>query len=138
MLRGVEEVQTLEGPVLNSRESFKLSSYSRKLSEIYGEPAWLDRKQKSSRVFMPSELLNAVLQEGEKGLTLQRYKGLGEMNPDQLWNTTLDPDARTLVQVRIEDVAEANDLFIRLMGNEVEPRREFIIANALTVENLDL
>jgi DNA gyrase subunit B len=85
----------------------------------------------------PLELLKAILDEGEKGLSLQRYKGLGEMNPGQLWETTLDPDARTLLQVTIDDMAEADDLFTKLMGDVVEPRRDFIQRNALTVENLD-
>ena len=79
-----------------------------------------------------------MLAEGEKGLTLQRYKGLGEMNPGQLWETTLDPEARTLLQVQIEDVTEADDTFTKLMGDLVEPRRAFIQDNALNVENLSV
>ena len=85
----------------------------------------------------PLDLLRAILEEGEKGLSLQRYKGLGEMNPDQLWETTLDPDARTFLLVKIDDMTEADDLFTKLMGDVVGPRREFIQKNALSVENLD-
>ena len=95
------------------------------------------RKDRVQVVNGPLTLLSSILEEGEKGLSLQRYKGLGEMNPDQLWETTLDPDARTLLQVKIDDVAEADDLFTKLMGDVVEPRREFIQNNALSVENLD-
>jgi len=97
----------------------------------------LIRKDRVQNIFGPLDLLAAILEEGERGLSLQRYKGLGEMNPDQLWETTLDPDARTLLQVKVDDVAEADDLFTKLMGDVVEPRREFIQQNALSVENLD-
>jgi DNA gyrase subunit B len=94
--------------------------------------------QRTAQTIMgPLDLLRAILAEGEKGLTLQRYKGLGEMNPEQLWETTLDPEARTLLQVRVDDIADAEDIFSRLMGETVEPRREFIQANALNVAHLD-
>jgi DNA gyrase subunit B len=107
------------------------------LRDIYKAPATLVRKDRGQPINGPLDLLDAILKEGEKGLSLQRYKGLGEMNPDQLWETTLDPEARTLLQVKVDDVAEADDLFTKLMGDVVEPRREFIQQNALNVENLD-
>ena len=137
LLRGVEEVRTLDGRVIRSSEARKLGEFTQGLREVYGKPAKLLRKDRDITVHGPSELLKAVLEEGEKGLSLQRYKGLGEMNPEQLWETTLDPDARTLLQVKIDDVAEADDLFTKLMGDVVEPRRAFIQQNALSVENLD-
>ena len=137
ILRGVEEVRTLDGPMLRSGEARKTGSFTDRLQEIYGAPAELHRKDRHSIIYGPLGLLDAVLKEGEKGLTVQRYKGLGEMNPNQLWETTLDPHARTLLQVKIDDVAEADDLFTKLMGDVVEPRREFIQTNALSVENLD-
>ncbi len=136
-LRGVEEVRTLDGAVLRSGEARRLAAHTAALQAVYGLPAQLVRKDRTVPVMGPLDLLRAVLAEGEKGLTLQRYKGLGEMNPDQLWETTLDPGARTLLQVRIEDVAEADDIFTKLMGDVVEPRRQFIQDNALSVANLD-
>ncbi|WP_109311254.1 DNA topoisomerase (ATP-hydrolyzing) subunit B [Ruegeria sp. AU67] len=137
ILRGVEEVRTLDGPMLRSGEARKTGSFTQSLQEIYNTPATLVRRDRSQAIHGPLDLLRAILEEGEKGLSLQRYKGLGEMNPDQLWETTLDPDARTLLQVRVDDMVEADDLFTKLMGDVVEPRREFIQQNALSVENLD-
>ena len=136
-LRGVEEVRTLDGQILRSGEARRLATHTEALQEVYGGIAKLVRKDREQLIHGPTELLTAILTEGEKGLTLQRYKGLGEMNPDQLWETTLDPAARVLNQVKIDDLAEADDIFTKLMGDVVEPRREFIQQNALSVENLD-
>ncbi len=136
-VRGVEEVRTLDGAVFRSPEARRLSDFTVSLQEIYGRPTRLVRRDRVTDVLGPLGLLDAILEEGEKGLSLQRYKGLGEMNPDQLWETTLDPEARTLLQVRVDDVAEADDIFTKLMGDVVEPRREFIQQNALSVANLD-
>ncbi|TGD67366.1 DNA topoisomerase (ATP-hydrolyzing) subunit B [Tabrizicola sp. WMC-M-20] len=137
ILRGVEELRTLDGAVLRSGEARRLASISRETRDSFRDPAKLVRKDREQLVYGPTDLLKSILAEGEKGLTLQRYKGLGEMNPEQLWETTLDPEARTLLQVKVDDLAEADDIFTKLMGDVVEPRREFIQQNALNVENLD-
>jgi DNA gyrase subunit B len=137
VLRGVDEVRVLDGGVLRSGEARRLGQLTGSLQETFGKPAKLVRKDREQPVYGPIDLLQSILEEGEKGLSLQRYKGLGEMNPSQLWETTLDPDARTLLQVKVEDMAEADDIFTKLMGDVVEPRREFIQTNALSVENLD-
>ncbi|WP_300513866.1 DNA topoisomerase (ATP-hydrolyzing) subunit B [Aliiroseovarius sp.] len=137
ILRGVEEIRTLDGAVLRSGEARRLSEVSMDTRDIYADPARLSRKEREVIIHGPVDLLGAILAEGEKGLTLQRYKGLGEMNPDQLWETTLDHEARTLLQVKVDDLGEADDIFTKLMGDVVEPRREFIQQNALSVENLD-
>ena len=136
-VRGVEELRVLDGGVLRSGEARRLAGYTEALQEIYSGRVRLVRKDKEMEIHGPVSLLNAVLAEGEKGLGLQRYKGLGEMNPGQLWETTLDPDARTFLQVKVEQQAEADEIFTKLMGDVVEPRREFIQTNALSVENLD-
>ena len=137
ILRGVEELRTLDGAVLRSGEARRLSQISSTTRDVYKDPAKLVRKDREVLVHGPIDLLKAILTEGEKGLSLQRYKGLGEMNPEQLWETTLDPEARTLLQVKIDDLVEADDIFTKLMGDVVEPRREFIQQNALNVEHLD-
>ena len=136
-LRGVEEVRLLDGVVLRSGGARRMGDFTEALTDVYGRAATLGRKERIQPIHGPLNLLEAILEEGEKGLTLQRYKGLGEMNPDQLWETTLDPEARTLLQVRVDDLAEADDIFTKLMGDVVEPRREFIQQNALSVANLD-
>ena len=137
VLRGVEERREIDGFALRSAEARRLAAMTQSLQETYGSVATLIRKDREQPIHAPTELLAAVLAEGEKGLTLQRYKGLGEMNPEQLWETTLDPESRTLLQVRIDEHDEAGDIFTKLMGDEVEPRRAFIQANALNVANLD-
>ena len=137
ILRGVEELRTLDGAVLRSGEARRLSQVAGQYRDIYRDPARLVRKDREQAIHGPIDLLKSILAEGEKGLSLQRYKGLGEMNPDQLWETTLDPEARTLLQVKVDDLAEADDIFSKLMGDVVEPRREFIQQNALSVEHLD-
>ncbi len=136
-LRGVEEVRNLPGPVLRGGEARRLGAMTDSLQEIYSALPKLVRKEKETAIMGPLSLLDAIMTEGEKGLSLQRYKGLGEMNPGQLWETTLDPEARTLLQVRVDQVDEANEVFTKLMGDVVEPRRAFIQENALSVENLD-
>ena len=137
-VRGVTEAHTLDRALLGSLEARRLNERHAHLQEIYGVPGKLKRKDAETPVFGPRTLLDAVLEAGRKGLSLQRYKGLGEMNPEQLWETTLNRDVRTLLQVRIGDLGEADEIFSRLMGDVVEPRREFIQANALAVANLDV
>ena len=137
-LRGVMESHLIDGPFIASSDALKLDQYAEHLQEVYAKPAHLKRKDSSLTVHGPSDLLNAVMETGQKGLSLQRYKGLGEMNPEQLWETTLDVDTRTILQVKIKEGEDADDIFSRLMGDVVEPRREFIQENALEVANLDV
>jgi len=138
VLRGVEELRTLDGAVLRSGEARRLSAIGQQTRDTYRDPARLMRKDREQMVHGPIDLLKSILAEGEKGLSLQRYKGLGEMNPEQLWETTLDPEARTFLQVKVDDLADADDIFTKLMGDVVEPRRAFIQDNALNVTHLDV
>jgi DNA gyrase subunit B len=137
-VRGVTEVHMLDRALLGSLEARRLNERQPHLQEIYATPAKLRRKDSETMVFGPRSLLDAVYDVGRKGISMQRYKGLGEMNPDQLWETTLDKESRTLLQVKIGDLGEADEIFSRLMGDIVEPRREFIQSNALAVANLDV
>ncbi|ACL93626.2 DNA topoisomerase (ATP-hydrolyzing) subunit B [Caulobacter vibrioides] len=132
--RGVSERVVLDDVLLHAADARRLAERAVKLTEIFSGRAIFRRKDKSTTVRGPLDLVNAVLDAGRKGLTIQRYKGLGEMNPDQLWETTLDAEARTLLQVRVNHADDADDMFSRLMGDLVEPRREFIQENALDAE----
>jgi DNA gyrase subunit B len=137
-VRGVTEAHALDQALLGSLDARRLNERHKHLAEVYGAPAKLRRKTETIDVYGPRSLLDAIYEAGRKGISLQRYKGLGEMNPEQLWETTLDRDARTLLQVKIGDGTEAEEIFSKLMGEVVEPRREFIQENALLVANLDV
>ena len=137
-VRGVREVATLDMALISSVDARALDRHAARLAETYSQPSLLRRKDVNEPIFGPLGLLEMVFATGRKGLTMQRYKGLGEMNAEQLWETTLDPEFRTLLQVKINDATDADTLFSRLMGDEVEPRREFIQDNALSVANLDV
>jgi DNA gyrase subunit B len=138
VLRGVKQVVALDAALLASQDARRIDERSPSLGEVYAAPATLTRKADQSALSGPLDLFEAIMEAGSKGITLQRYKGLGEMNPEQLWETTLDRNVRSLLQVKIKDVIDAEDIFTKLMGEIVEPRREFIQSNALSVANLDV
>ncbi|MGH7190067.1 MAG: DNA gyrase subunit B, partial [Acetobacteraceae bacterium] len=132
------ERYTLDAASLRSAEARWFAERTRALMTKFASPATLTLDGVSESVTGPASAFERILAHGRKGLTIQRFKGLGEMNPEQLWKTTLDPEARTLLQVRVADLDDAAGIFSTLMGDVVEPRREFIIANALKVANLDV
>ena len=157
--RGVADVHLIEAGFVDSAEARKLHKLAQENVETYAAPSRLVRAgeveeepaaetdedgeteapvQIDGAITRPVELLNAVLAAGRKGLSTSRYKGLGEMNAEQLWETTLDPENRELLQVKVEDADVTDEIFTRLMGDVVEPRREFIQDNALNVANLDV
>ena len=133
-----DAVNALDAALLASSEARKLTERAHDLREIFAGQAFLLRRGDEAAVSGPTALYEAMNSQGRKGLTIQRYKGLGEMNAEQLWETTLDREARSLLQVRVKEAAEADDIFVKLMGDVVEPRREFIQENALSVANLDV
>ncbi len=132
--RGVSERVVLDEMLLGAADARRLSERASAMVETFEGVATYTRKDKTATVRGPLDLFNAVMEAGRRGLSVQRYKGLGEMNPDQLWETTLDADARTLLQVKVNHADDADDMFTRLMGDLVEPRREFIQENALDAE----
>ncbi|OYU68818.1 MAG: DNA topoisomerase (ATP-hydrolyzing) subunit B [Alphaproteobacteria bacterium PA2] len=132
--RGVTEKVVLDEQLLNAADARRLGERAQDLAEFFAAPGTFTRRDRTTTVRGPMDLVAAVMDAGRRGLSIQRYKGLGEMNPDQLWETTLDADARTLLQVKVTHADDADDMFTRLMGDLVEPRREFIQANALDAE----
>ncbi|MCK3778297.1 DNA topoisomerase (ATP-hydrolyzing) subunit B [Ensifer sesbaniae] len=138
MVRGVKEVAVLDMALIGSSDARYIDQLTAKLKEVYAAPPVLRRRDGTQEISGPRALLDAIFAAGRKGLSMQRYKGLGEMNAEQLWETTLDPNVRSLLQVRVADATDADGLFSRLMGDEVEPRRDFIQENALSVANLDI
>jgi len=130
-VRGVKEVADIDPALLGSADARRLDEHAASLQQTYERPGVLRRKGEETPIHGPVGLFEAITAAARKGLTLQRYKGLGEMNPNQLWETTLDTEARSLLQVKVKEVDEADDLFTKLMGDVVEPRREFIQENAL-------
>ena len=137
-LRGVTERYSIDSQLIRTPEARKLDEMVSHLQEVYGKPAVLETVEASAIIDGPLKLAELIQQAGKKGLAINRYKGLGEMNPEQLWETTLDANQRTLLQVKIEHTEEAAEVFSTLMGDIVEPRREFIQENALKVANLDV
>ncbi|MCE3230198.1 MAG: gyrase subunit [Alphaproteobacteria bacterium] len=136
-LTGVSESWRLDNALTISPEIKALHGLLPSLKEFFMAPAHFDSKDRKIAVTGPTGLAEALLEVGRKGIALSRYKGLGEMNPEQLWQTTLDPEARTLLQVKLTHLEEAEEIFSTLMGDIVEPRRDFIQGNALKVVNLD-
>ncbi len=132
--RGVTERVVLDDLLLNAADARRLAERAAAMADTFAKPATFLRRDRSTTVRGPLDLFGAVMEAGRRGLSIQRYKGLGEMNPEQLWETTLDADARTLLQVKVNHSEDADGLFARLMGDVVEPRREFIQENALDAE----
>ncbi len=137
LVRGVTDIHSIDAKLLESQEARNLHKRMSDVLELFAEPITLSRKEETYSASTPLEMLELLLGFGRKGLSTQRYKGLGEMNPEQLWETTLDPSARSLLQVKVSEADTADEIFSKLMGDVVEERRNFIQDNALNVSNLD-
>ncbi len=131
-MRGVREAVAIDGALIASADARKLDRMASELQQTYLKSGTLKRKDETREIHSPTALMQTVFEWGRKGVSLQRYKGLGEMNPEQLWETTLDENARSLLVVKVQHADEAGELFAKLMGDVVEPRREFIQDNALS------
>ncbi len=128
---------TLGEELFNSGDYKTIKTFSKDVESAIDSESYIEKKNKQIKVNNFTEVVNFLIDDAKKGQSFQRYKGLGEMNPEQLWETTMDPEQRTLLKVKIEDAIMADEVFSTLMGDEVEPRRNFIEQNALSVDNLD-
>jgi len=137
-VHGISNEQVLPISFFDSADYKKIIEMGEKLHGLLSEQAYVVKGEKRNDISSFSDALDWLMEEAKRGQHIQRYKGLGEMNPDQLWETTMNPESRRLLRVRIEDAIGSDEIFTTLMGDEVEPRREFIEKNALTVENLDV
>jgi DNA gyrase subunit B len=137
-VRSVEEFHLLDEKLFISKEARDLNAHAAHIRDYYAQPLIFARKGAEVKIHSPHALYNAVMDAGRKGISIQRFKGLGEMNPEQLWETTLNPEARTLLKVEVKHAEDAENIFGTLMGDVVEPRRDFIVNNALKVSNLDV
>ncbi len=135
---GVAATKHIQREFFDSAEYRRIAELGRTLSDLIGDGAFVTKGDERHEIASFKEAMHWLLEQAKKGQTIQRYKGLGEMNPEQLWDTTINPESRRLMQVRIEDAVAADDIFTTLMGDQVEPRREFIEKNALAVANLDI
>ena len=135
---GLSQTRYLPREFFDTNEYRHIMSLAGKLRELLGDDAWVERGEKRADVASFAEAIEWLMNQARRGQSIQRYKGLGEMNPDQLWDTTVNPETRRLMQVKIDDAVKADEIFTTLMGDHVEPRREFIEKNALTVSNLDV